>query len=318
METKFINELQPGDRITAFYILRKMEIKTKKDSSDIYASFELGDKTGRIRGTLWNDVKQSTESLKAGDVVKVQGVIARYEESDYINIRKIRKSIPQDNVEKEQFLPRAEKDTRMLMLRLFTIIDSIKHSQIKKLLTLIFDDIDFKNAFSKSPAAKLWHHSYLGGLLEHTLNVVDICDKVLGNYERINRDILIAGALLHDIGKIDELSADGYIEYTDPGRLIGHTVLGCQMVAKRISALPDFPTEIANQIQHLILSHHGSNEQGAPVVPMTLEAIVLHCADFLDSQANAFLRVIKREKGAGGKWSKYVNLIDRFIYLGDS
>lgn len=318
METKIIHELKPGDRITAFFILRKKELKFKKDSGDPFAAFELGDKSGRIRGMLWNNAKETAMLFESGDIVKVQGVVTTYDNTNYINIQKIRKAVQQDNVDKEQFLPQIEKDTRMLILRLFSIIDSLKNSQIKQLLHLIFDDITFKNQFTKYPAAKLWHHNYLGGLLEHTLNVADICDKVLSNYEKINRDVLIAGALLHDIGKVTEFTIEGFIDYSDSGRLMGHTVIGSQMVAEKISRISDFSDELANQIQHLILSHHGQKEQGAPVVPMTLEAIVLHCADYLDSQANAFLRIIKNEKEPEKKWSKYVNLIDRFIYFGDS
>jgi len=318
MESKFIQELKPGDRITTFFILRKREIKLKKDSGEPYASFEFGDSSGRIRGTLWNNVKEIASLLNVGDIVKVQGFVTTYGDSNYINVEKIRKAVQQDNVNKSQFIPRTEKDTRMLMLRLFSIIDSLKNDQIKRLLHLIFDDIDFKNEFAKSPAAKLWHHNYLGGLLEHTLNVVDICDKVLGNYERVNRDILISGALLHDIGKVAELTIEGFIDYSDTGRLLGHTVIGCQIVTQKISTIQDFPKHLSDQIQHLILSHHGQKEQGAPIVPMTLEAIILHCADYLDSQSNAILRIIKKEtKDSEKKWSKYINLIDRFIYLGD-
>lgn len=318
MQSKLIHELKSGDHITTFFILRKKEIKIKKDSGEHYASFEFGDSSGRIRGTLWDNVKKITALFDVGDIVKVQGLVTTYGDTKYINVQKIRKAIQQDNVDKSQFLPRTEKDTRVLMLRLFSIIDSLKDEKIKRLLNLIFDDIGFKNEFAKAPAAKLWHHNYLGGLLEHTLNVVDICDKVMGNYESVNRDILISGALLHDIGKVAELTTEGFIDYSDQGRLLGHTSIGFQMVAQKISAINDFPEQIANQIQHLILSHHGQKEQGAPVVPMTLEAIILHCADYLDSQANAFLRIIKKEKDTEKKWSKYVNLIDRFIYLGDN
>lgn len=316
MKHKKISNLENGESVLSFFVLRKKEIKTKKDGSP-YLSLELGDASGRIRGTMWDNANAAYAIADVGNIVKLQGVVTTYRDEMYITVEKFRKSQPKDNVELSQLLPETKKDVRIMTLRLFSIIDSLKSPQIKKLLHLIFDDINFKNKFSKAPAAKLWHQNYLGGLLEHTLQVVDICDKVFSNYEGVKRDILIAGALLHDIGKVQELSVEGFIDYSDKGRLVGHIVMGHHYVASRIEQINDFPEPLANQILHLILSHHGQRENGAPIVPMSLEAMILHCADYLDSQCSAFTRIIQSEKEAGKTWSKYVNLIDRYIYLGE-
>lgn len=315
MKQKKISLLENGDAITSFFVLRDKEIKTKKDGAP-FLSLELGDASGRIRGTMWDNAQAGYAIADVGNIIKVQGVVATYRDEMYITVEKFRKSQPQDNVELSDLLPETKKDVRIMTLRLFTIIDSLKSTPIKKLLHLIFDDINFKNKFAKAPAAKLWHQNYLGGLLEHTLQVVDICEKVLSNYEGVKRDILIAGALLHDIGKVYELSVEGFIDYSDKGRLIGHIVMGHHFVASRIEQITDFPEIVANQILHLILSHHGQKENGAPIVPLTLEAMILHGADYLDSQCSAFTRIIQNEKEPGKNWSKYVNLIDRYIYLG--
>jgi 3'-5' exoribonuclease len=316
MLSKFIRDFVEGEQVVGFFILRKKEIKSKKDSSP-YLSLELGDRTDRIRGTLWEGTPELANQYNAGDILKIQGLVTSYQEELYIKIDKMRKAVPQDNVDLKQFLPETDKDVRILTLRLFSIIDSLHSAVIKKLLHYIFDDIDFKNKFLQAPAAKLWHQNYIGGLLEHTLQVTEICDKVLVYYKNVNRDILIAGALLHDIGKVFELSMEGFIDYSDKGRLIGHVMMGYEYAARKIAELPELPEATANQILHIILSHHGEKDQGAPVVPMTLEAMITHGADYLDSQASAFVRIIQKEKELGTKWSKYVNLIDRYIYLGE-
>lgn len=316
MLTKQIKNLEVSNQVLSFFVLRKKELKIKKDGEP-YLSVELGDQTGRIRGTIWDNAKTTYSSVELGNIVKIQGIVASFREEKYINIEKLRKSLPQDNVDLGLLMPKTTKDVRIMTLRLFSIIDSLTTSHIKKLLHLVFDDINFKNRFVQAPAAKLWHQNYLGGLLEHTLQVVDVCEKVMSNYEGVQRDVLIAGALLHDIGKVFEFSIDGFIDYSDRGRLVGHITMGYQYVTEKIGQLNNFPEDTASQIQHLILSHHGLRDHGAPVVPMTLEAMLLHCADYLDSQASAFVRIIQDEKEPGKKWSKYVNLIDRFIYMGD-
>lgn len=316
MATKLINELEAGDAVLSFFVVRSKEMRTKKDGAP-FLSLELGDKSGRIRGTAWENAQAYNAAIEVGNIVKVKGQVTSYRDEIYINIERVRKVVPEDQVDKDQFIAATTADTRILTLRLFSIIDSLKDNAVKKMLHAIFDDISFKNKFIQAPAAKLWHQNYLGGLLEHTLQVVDICEKVMPNYKNVKRDILIAGAILHDIGKVVELSTDGFIDYSDKGRLIGHTVIGHHFVATRINQMTDFPEKTANQILHLILSHHGSFEQGAPVVPLTLEAMILHCADYLDSQASAFVRIIETEKEPGKTWSKYVNLINRYIYLGD-
>jgi len=314
--TKLIHDLQLGDQVLSFFVLRKKELKVKKDGEP-FLSVELGDKSGRIRGTAWENAQTYYSTVEVGNIVKLKGVVASFRDENYINIERLRKVLPEDNVDASQFIQRSSQDSRILSLRLFSVIDGLSHPAVKKLLHLIFDDINFKNKFIQAPAAKHWHQNYLGGLLEHTLQVVDICEKVLKNYENVQRDILISGALLHDVGKVVELSTDGFIDYSVKGRLLGHTVIGYQFVASKIDQINDLPEHIGTQILHLILSHHGIKEQGAPVVPMTLEAIILHAADYLDSQASAFMRIIQNEKEPGKKWSKYVNLIDRYIYLGE-
>jgi 3'-5' exoribonuclease len=184
------------------------------------------------------------------------------------------------------------------------------------LLRKFFSDQEFVKKFQAAPAGKSWHQAYLGGLLEHTLNVVQICEFVCQLYPGANRDLLITGAILHDIGKIYEYKYPEIIDYTDEGRLIGHITIQDALVTERIGEIKNFPTDLKNQLRHALMSHHGEKEMGSPKRPKTLEAVILHFADNLDAQAAGFSQIIKRTKEKGKSWSEFIQLIDRFLYAG--
>lgn len=318
MEGKLIKDFKAGDKITTFFVVCKKELRTKKGTGQAYLLLELGDSSGRINGTLWENIDRMTEEIKVGDPIKVQGTVVNYGEELVFNIERIRKTREDDGVKRADFLPRSEKDLDELLNRLRNRISQLKNPFLRRLLNLFFTDEDFLRRFISAPAGKLWHHNRVGGLLEHTLSVMDICDYVGRQYELVNHELLLAGAILHDIGKVIEYdSSSGFIEYSDEGRLLGHIAIGQRMVDEKISLIQGFPPELRKRLIHLILSHHGELEQGSPVVPMTLEAIVLYYADQLDSKADVFTRIIKGEREPGKRWSKYVKLIDRFVYLGE-
>jgi len=168
-----------------------------------------------------------------------------------------------------------------------------------------------------APGGKLWHHSLVGGLLKHTLLVTELCEKAASMYRLVKRDLLLAGALLHDVGKLTQYKTEGFIDYTDEGRLIGHVVSGYDILSKKIEKIKDFPPSLSLQLKHLILSHQGELELASPVVPQTIEAIILHYADQMDAKADAFTRIIEKHKALGEKWSSWVPLIRRYIYAGE-
>jgi 3'-5' exoribonuclease len=197
------------------------------------------------------------------------------------------------------------------------VVSSIKNRELRKLLELLIADSSLVEGLKKTPGGKLWHHAYVGGLLEHTLKVVQICEKAASMYELVNRDLLITGALAHDIGKISAYSARGFFDYTDEGRLVGHIVSGDEIIDRKIQAIEGFPSDLALQLKHLILSHQGQLEFASPVVPQTIEAIILHYADEMDAKADAFTHIIKTQKSKGKRWSDWVHLINRYIYLGE-
>ncbi len=319
-ESKTIREMESGDRVTGFFIVRKKQLKTKKDGSP-YLLLALGDSTGRIPTTLWNNVKPVHESVQVGDIVKVRGTVGTYNNALQFSVDRIRKAELSDNIDKKAFVPRGDVDTESLTQRLMETLDSVKNPHLHRLLERIFKKSGWIDRFREAPGGKLWHHAYLGGLLEHTMAVVRVCETMAQLYPMADRDILISGALLHDIGKLEEYGFDqGFIEYTDEGRLWGHISIGAQRVRAFIEELEEkepFPSELKKQIIHLVLSHQGELEHGSPVLPQTLEAMILYYADEMDSKANALKHIIERDSEPDRKWSDYVNLLDRFIYLKD-
>ncbi len=318
MDQKSIRELQAGDDIVSFFVLRKKELKIKRDNGEKYLTFEFGDSSGRLNGSLWDNIKGVFETLVTGDVVKVKAAVVTFHDRLHLNIEKIRKVTERDEYDITRLVPVVEKDRAALFAHLDELVASVQNSHLKQLLNSFFSDTEIRKCFGDAPGGKLWHHNYLGGLLEHTLSVTDIADKVGQCYPGFNRDLVVTAGLLHDVGKIHSYTYKTLIDFTDEGRLVGHIVIGAQMVSEKIQAIKDFPKELATELLHLILSHQGKLEQASPVVPMTLEGLILYYADELDSKANAFLRIKKKEKRPGQKWSSFVQLMERYLYFGSA
>jgi len=280
---------------------------------------ELGDPSGRINAVLWENAEVVYAEVAIGDIVKVKGMAITYKEGLEIKIEKIRRSKEEESDPKE-FLPKSKIDLNLLLKEFEEKSKTIKNSFLSKLMDLILGDEKLIEKIKYAPGGKLWHHSYLGGLLEHTLKVVEFCEKAAELYELVNRDLLITGALVHDIGKIYAYSFTGFIDFTDEGRLLGHIISGDEIINQKIKKIQDFPRELSLQLRHLLLSHQGQLEFASPVVPQTLEAIILYYADEMDAKTGAFSDIINRDiqqKREGKKWSDWVPLIHRYIYLGE-
>jgi len=311
---KQISELLLGESFTTFFILQRKDIR-RTHAGAPYLALEFSDASGYIEAHLWDEADKVAAAMEVGQVVKVQGIVDEYKGKKQIKVEKIRTASEQDEYAIDKLIPVTEADRDQLWQHFEKMVHTVAHPFLLSLLRKFFDDAEFVKSFSNAPAAKQWHHGYLGGLLEHTLGVATICDRLAKLYPAVDRDLLVTAALLHDIGKVDTYLHGPSFEYTDVGRLMGHIVLGSQMVAEKIRSFPQFPEELALRLQHLILSHQGMLEQASPVLPMTREAFVLYYADEIDSKLNAFERIYRQDKG--GKWSKYVNLLDRYFYFGE-
>ncbi|MFP4459994.1 MAG: 3'-5' exoribonuclease YhaM family protein [Candidatus Zixiibacteriota bacterium] len=313
-ERLVIIDYSPGTRITDFFVLRKIELRAYDGKP--FLSLELGDKSGRIKGSFWGDAaKELREILKPGTVVKIKGIVIERHAKNFFKIDRLR---PANHGEYDpvELINSGKHHPDWLFAKWKKRAATISNKLLRNIFDILLKDEQFVSRLKMAPGGKLWHHSYLGGLLEHMLSVERICRLMAKLYPMTDKDLLVAGALLHDIGKVDELSSDSlFIDYTEEGRLSGHIIIGHDKISRIIDSINDFPIDLKKHLLHLILSHHGDLGLGSPVKPLTLEASILHHADMMDSQAAAFRRVINREKGSGDSFSKWVNLAERYLYL---
>jgi 3'-5' exoribonuclease len=303
--------LEPGLLLVDFFAVRKKELIEYEDKTRL--ELELGDKTGRIDAVVWHNAEAIYKMFDIEDVVKIKGKVTTYGKKFQIAVKRIRKATPEE-YDPADFLPRTEKELQKLKSKLKDYIASVENPPLKALLNTIFT-ADFTAQFLESPAGKLWHHRYIGGLAEHTLNVASFCEKCSELYhELVNRDLLITAALIHDMGKVSAYKISTYFDYSDSGRLIGHLSLGDEMLMSAINQIPDFPESLKMKLRHLILSHHGNHETGSPTLPQIPEAFVLHFADNLDSTMGAVARI--KNETVDSDWSKFVRILERFLYFG--
>ncbi|MBN1755886.1 HD domain-containing protein [bacterium] len=313
MKAIYIQDIEPGLVFTSCFALRKVELRDSGGKQ--YLVLELGDRTGRLRATYWgSNSSRLARSLSLYDLVEIEGQGTVFRDELEIKIDNIRQ-VAAGEYDNTDFIPTSATPPQKLMDEYRKWVKSIENEYLFGIFRELFRSKDFKGRFMLAPGGKLWHHAYLGGLLEHTMSVAGICQKAAELYPGVNRDLLITGALLHDVGKAYEMVWTTFIDYSVRGRLEGHISIGAQMVREAITHIKDFPEDLANKVIHLILAHQGEKQYGSPVVPMMMEAVILYFADQLDSQASAFSRIIESERDGKKVWSDWVHLIDRFIYL---
>ncbi|NLO05468.1 MAG: HD domain-containing protein [candidate division WS1 bacterium] len=315
MASKRIAELEIGERIIGTYAARDRSLASFKSKPGQYLSLTLGDATGELSARMWDGAEEAAACFQPGDAVTVRAVVEEYRGQKQLVVEKLKKADLQE-IEGVELIATGAGDSETLCERVLEAVESVQNPHLRALLETFFGDPEFLDRFSRAPGAKSLHHSYLGGLLEHTVGVLELLETVARVHPQLDRDLMIAGALLHDLGKVAELECNASIEYTDCGRLVGHTVLTDRMVNRAIDAIEGFPEELSNRITHLLLSHHGQREYGAPVLPMIAEACALHYADNLDAHVQYFGQVIADGRAAGSQWSDYQRLFERYIYVG--
>jgi len=313
LNQKSLSELNKEEEFILFLLINSYETKTTKNGSS-YLNLQLRDKSTVVSANLWENFDDILQGISVNKIVKVNGILQEFNGSPQIRVKKIRFANENDNVSIEDFIPVSSRSFDEMKNEFIQVIDSVENKFLNTLLKKIFDDENLKKFFNV-PAGASWHHAYLHGLLEHTLELVKICELMCTIHPEINRDLLITGALLHDFGKTQELSINPSFEYTDKGRLLGHIMIGAIEVEKIANQIDGFPEELKNQLIHLILSHQGKLEYASPVIPKTLEAIVLYHADELSAKTNAYKNVIQSEKNKNGRWTKFIKLADTSLYI---
>ncbi len=307
---RYINELREGDMISETYFCKtKNTLKTKAGKS--YYSLLLQDKTGTIDAKVW-ELSNGIDHFEAMEFIHVDGQITSFQGALQFNIRRIRRS-QEGEYNPADYMPMSKKNIDEMYKELLGYVNSIKEPHLSKLAKSYFEeDKVFIAEFKKHSAAKSVHHGFIGGLLEHTLSVTKFCDYMAGAYPIINRDLLICGALFHDIGKTKELSVFPENDYTDDGQLLGHIYLGAEMIGKRIETIPGFPVKLASELKHCILAHHGELEYGSPKKPALAEALALNFADNADAKLQTLTEVFEAADN-NGEWLGFNRLFDSNI-----
>ena len=307
---KFIEEFKESDRIVEHYLCKqKQNMKTKVGKT--YLSLKLQDKTGSIDAKVW-ELNHDIQDFDEGDFIKVDGVVQAYQNDLQLKVSKIRKS-DSGEYDPKDYIPSTDKDVGDLYQQIEDYIQSVADDHIRALLeNIVLHNEAVSAAFKSHSAAKSMHHSYMGGLIEHTLSVVQICDFMSGRYRYVNRDILIGAAILHDLAKIYELSAFPSNDYTEEGHLLGHIVIGAEMITAEADHIDGFPADLKMLLKHCILAHHGEYEFGAPKTPKTIEAFILHCADNADAKIRMFEEAIAADH-TQGRFTGYHRMLQRNI-----
>ncbi len=314
-KVKFVADIKAGDRIDDIFVLAAKGMSHKRDG-DPFLNITLADKSGQIKGVVWDNVLQIAAAADTGDFVRANGAAGEYRGSLQLVIKQLA-IVPTATVAPDDFLPSTSRDVNQMFARLRALTDTIVCENLLALMNAFWDDPELVRLFKRAPAAKMMHHAYVGGLLEHTLSMALLVDKIAGHYNGVDRDLLLVGAVLHDIGKLHELTYDHSIDYTDEGRLLSHIAIGLEMVKAKIDGIEDFPAERAALIKHMIVSHHGAREFGSPEPPKTIEAVLLNYIDEIDSRMNA-IREFMAGEDPNASWTSYHRLLERHFYKGDA
>lgn len=310
-----IADLVPGMHAHGVFVVKK-KVCREQPGGHRFLLFQFADRSGQINGVLWDGVEDVVNRIAAGDLAHVRGDVQTYQNARQIKVQRIAAAEPGE-FDLADFLPTSAQDLDALYARLLATVHAVRDPWLRRLYASLFEDPDVARRFKHAPAGKGWHHAYVGGLLEHVLSMLEIAALLTRQHPEADADLVVGGVLLHDIGKIEELVLRSHIEYSDAGRLVGHLVQGCLLVARHMDRLEGFPAETRMRVLHMLVSHHGAVERGSPKPPMTLEATIVHLVDHLDSQVDAVARVAGGPRGEDG-WTEHVKLQDRSYYVGRS
>jgi 3'-5' exoribonuclease len=315
MKSPFVNELEPNRIITASFLVRSKEVRQKK-TGEPYLSLLLGDRTGEVDAKMWDNVAEVADTFDRDDFVKVKGLMQVYQNRPQVTIHKLRR-MDASEVDFADYFPSSERDAGEMWTELCGIVAGMENRHLQALLNALLGDEEIAARFRRAPAAKQIHHAYLGGLLEHVLSLCALARMTAPHYPNIDLDLLLAGAILHDIGKINELYYERGFGYTDEGQLLGHITIALRMIADKLSGLADFPPPLRLLVEHMILSHHGHLEFGSPKLPQFPEALLLHYLDDMDSKMECMRRLIEKDRLGEGSFTAYNVPLERSVLKKD-
>jgi 3'-5' exoribonuclease len=312
----YINDIKENDQVESLFLVKEKSSGITK-TGNTYLKLKLVDRSGEMEGRIWTLVENLAESFDKDDFVHVMGKAVSFQEHLQLNITHIER-VKEEEILFSDFFPMAEKDIDEMFQTLLEVSRQIRNPHLSQLLQLFWEDESFIKLFKMAPASKWLHHNYLGGLLEHTLSLAQLASINASHYNGLNLDLLLTASILHDLGKVDELSYHRSFDYSDEGRLLGHIILGIERVEDKIRQLPDFPKDLSTLLKHFLLSHHGQYTWGSPKRPMTLEAVMLHFLDDMDAKINGIQQFIEKQVPEGSRWSAYHRTFEQYFYVPSS
>jgi 3'-5' exoribonuclease len=318
MARRFVEQFADADNIDDVYLVIDKQLRANRNGNS-YLQLDLGDRSGHITGRMWNAGEPLFKSFESGDFLQVKGKVQLFQGSLQLIVSGFDK-VDSNRIELTDFLPHTKQDVGKMLDRLKTAVRKVSDPNLRALGEAYFIDDEFLRAFCRCPAGVKVHHAYVGGLLEHVVTMMDVADRILPLYPEVNRDLVIMGVLLHDSGKVRELSFTRSFSYSDEGQLLGHLTIGIEMLAEKARSVPDltgepFPPETLLRLKHLILSHHGEPQFGSPKVPMTPEAVALHLIDLMDSKLAIAVREVADDRGDSA-WTPFNSALGRRMYKG--
>jgi 3'-5' exoribonuclease len=315
MKSPYIGSLTPNEVVTAQFLVLWKEIRHKR-TGEPYLTMHLADRSGEVEAKMWDNVAEVMETFDRDDFVKVKGVLQLYQNRTQFTVHKLRR-LAEHEVDLADYFPCSERDPEEMFTELQTIIADLENQYLRALLQALFGDARLAAAYKLAPAAKHIHHACRGGLLEHVLSLCALCRMTAAHYKNIDVDLLIAGAILHDIGKVDELSYARSFGYSADGQLLGHIVIGLRLVGTKLDQIPGFPPKLRTLVEHMMISHHGELEFGSPKVPIFPEALLLHHLDNMDSKMDAMRSALKRDSLLEGEFTGWVASLERIVLRKD-
>jgi 3'-5' exoribonuclease len=308
MKTSFVTDLLSEQNITTFFLVHEKEVRNTREGR-AYLRLELGDRSGTIEARMWEQFETAAKDIQRDDFVKVQARVEVYRNRPQLAVQQLRLAKPEE-IDLADYLPHTTADVDKMFGELRGYAESISNPWLKKLALAILGDPETARCYKRAPAAKVMHHAYLGGLLEHVISLCGMARRVAAHYPELDVDLLVTACMLHDVGKLEELCYERAIGYTTPGQLLGHIVMELETVTRAIDKIEGFPAPLKTVVQHLLISHHGQYEFGSPKLPMIREAMVFHYLDDLDSKLAA-VRIALATPSGDDEWSAYSSALGR-------
>jgi 3'-5' exoribonuclease len=303
MKAPYVNELGRNQAITTSFLVHSKEVRQKK-SGEIYLSLLLADRTGELDAKMWDNVPEVVDAFDRDDFVKVKGLVQIFHNRPQLTIHKMRR-LDDREIDFADYFPTSRRNPEEMWAELRGTVAGVQNPHLKALLEAILDDEDVARRYRRAPAAKQIHHARLGGLIEHVLSVAKLARMAAAHYPNTDLDLLLAGVILHDIGKIYELNYERGFSYSIEGQLLGHIGIALRMIAEKVRGLPEFPPRLRALVEHMILSHHGQLEFGSPKLPQFPEALLLHYLDDLDSKMECMRSLIENDRQVEGCFTSY-------------